>query len=44
MKLKQKLILGFSLMITVPLLILGFMASSKAAEIIEKEQKRFLIH
>lgn len=39
MKLKQKLILGFSLMITVPLLILGFMASSKAAEIIEKETK-----
>ncbi len=39
MKLKQKLILGISLMITLPLLILGFMASSKAAGIIEVETK-----
>lgn len=37
MKLKQKLIIGISLMITVPLLILGFMASNKAADIIEYE-------
>ena len=39
MKLKQKLILGICLMITVPLLILGVMASNKAAGIVEEETK-----